>query len=440
MNLNHACESTVTHTHPNDKDHARPFHQEPQVKAEISTRLKEIGVLGVRIPPLAIPFGFRLLSHFCAVLASFFVLAYAALILLVGWAAYFVALASGPAFGPRSTLHGVIVSLIVLLGSALILSQVKPLLAPAAQSLQPHSLDAEQQPLLAAFVQELASVIGSPAPSRIAVDCNVNCHCLFSGGLGTTFRSDFVLVIGLPLVAGLRLGQFAGVLAHELSHVAQVRALRSSCFIWSVHAWFSRVVFERDRVDEQLLAYAATGRTAVKLFSCVAQSLARPGRAALRVLMLGESLVSSIFLRHLELEADRYQVRVAGTEGFIAGVSELNLLEVAAQRAVVELSRMKREGHLADNYPGLILAIRRRYSEEFVEQLLAGVEGRKTGIFAVHPCDKDRIAMARAEKKPALIPATLPASVLFGNFAALCRQVTLEFYRQELGIEVVAGG
>ena len=95
--------------------------------------------------------------------------------------------------------------------------------------------------------------------------------------------------------------------------------MRSSYVVWNVHGWLSRVVFERDRVDERLFAYAATDRLHARILSSLVQSLALPGRVALRVLMLVESLVNSVFLRHLELEADRYQVRVAGTEAFIAG-------------------------------------------------------------------------------------------------------------------------
>jgi hypothetical protein len=152
------------------------------------------------------------------------------------------------------------------------------------------------------------------------------------------------------------------------------------------------------------------------------------------LLIVAESAIISIVLRRAELEADRYQVRLAGTEAFISAVCEVNLLEVAAHRAFVELSGMKRQGRLVDNYPGLIAAIRSRYSEVFVQRLLSGIGQGKTGIFIPHPCDGDRIALARAEKRPAILSANLPAATLFGHFAALCQEATLEFYRQELGI------
>jgi len=151
--------------------------------------------------------------------------------------------------------------------------------------------------------------------------------------------------------------------------------------------------------------------------------------------MVAEGAASSVCLRRMELEADRHQARVAGTGAFISTVLEVSLLACAAQRAVVELSRMKREGRLVDNYPGLIAALRGRYSKEFVQRLLAGVEEGETGWFSAHPCDKDRIALARAERTRSILTAGLPATVLFADYNTLCRGVTLEFYDQELGLK-----
>ena len=90
--------------------------------------------------------------------------------------------------------------------------------------------------------------------------------------------------------------------------------------------------------------------------------------------MWAESAATSVFLRRMELEADCYQVRVAGTEAFVSTVLELNLLALAAQRAVIELSRMWRDGELVDNYPGLIAGLRGGYSNGFIQRILAGLE------------------------------------------------------------------
>jgi hypothetical protein len=150
---------------------------------------------------------------------------------------------------------------------------------------------------------------------------------------------------------------------------------------------------------------------------------------------LAESAVCSAFLRRIELEADRCQLGVAGMQSFISTILETNLLAVASQRAVVDLSRMWRERRLVDDYPGLIVFIRRHYSPEFVQRLQAGLEEGKTSIFSPHPSDKDRLAFARAEGNHGTLPTGLPAASLFTDYGALCREVTLEYYDQELRLE-----
>jgi hypothetical protein len=320
-------------------------------------------------------------------------------------------------------------------GCLLILSLIKPLVAPPGQTTEPHYLDRRQESLLFAFVKELASACGMPKPSRIAADCTVNCCCVFAGGIGGLFRPGLVLQVGLPLAASLRLDEFGGVLAHELAHAAQTVAMRSSRVLFGVHAWFSRVAFERDEIDEQVLRWLEKAGPVTRPILRLALALFKPGRGVLRLLMIAECAGTSFFLRLMEAEADRHQARVAGSAAFVSAIMEVNLLALAAQRAVVELARMKRCGRLVDNYPGLISALRSRYSLEFVQRIMAGFERGKTSWLSAHPGDKDRIALARAEKARGIFTAGMPAAVLFADFEALCRSVTLEFYDQELRVQ-----
>lgn len=390
----------------------------------ISAHLSATGVLGAHIPAVALTAGYRLGLALGASLVSVFPLLYIALIPLAAWAVYALAWASG-----RTPFVVFLVA-----GCLLILSLLKPLLARPGSAAEPHFLDRDTQPLLFAFVRELADGAGMPEPSRIAVDCGVNCFCIFSGGLISLLRSGFVLVIGLPLVSGLRLDQLGGVLAHELGHATQRATLRSSRVVWTVHAWFARVAFERDAVDERLGAWLAGAGPGTRLALWVTRLLFLPGRGILRLLTLAESVASSVFLRRMELDADRCQVRVSGTAAFLSTVQEVNLLALAAQAALVELSRTKREGWLTDDYPGLAASLRARYSVEFAQRLLAGLEEGHTGLFSAHPSDKDRMALARAEPARGILTDALPAAILFADYDALCRQVTLEFYDQELGV------
>lgn len=392
--------------------------------SDISERLGTMRVRGAHIPPLSISPGYRLLVAFGALAALLFPLAYIALIALTGWGIY--------SFAARLSPLGL--CLVLLAGTLLILSFAKPLIARSVPLPRTHALDARQEPLLFAFVREIASAGAMPEPSGISVDCSVNAYCSFTGGITGLFRSEFDLVIGLPLAAGLRLGQFAGILAHELGHASLARTRCSIRLLWSVGAWFSRVVDQRDEIDERILTWLAAPGRETRFAARLTQLFVLPGRGVLLLLKIAESAAVSMILRRIELETSRCQVRVAGSDGFISAVSELNLLSLAAQRAVIELSRMKRQGQLVDNYPGLITSIRDSYSEGFARRMLTRLESGKAGFLASHPADRDRIALARAEARPGIVTADLPASELFADFDAVCREVTLEFYRQEFGL------
>ena len=102
----------------------------------------------------------------------------------------------------------------IIAGCLIVASLVAPRAARPPSAETPHSLGPEQEPLLFAFVGRIAKLIGAPMPSRVDVDCRVNA----SAGLVLPFRramaGDFVLTLGLPMVAGLTTQQFAGVVAH----------------------------------------------------------------------------------------------------------------------------------------------------------------------------------------------------------------------------------
>jgi len=55
-------------------------------------------------------------------------------------------------------------------------------------------------------------------------------------------------------------------------------------------------------------------------------------------------------------------------------------------------------------------------------------------MLSAHPCDKDRMAPARAEHQQGIVTADLPASVLFSEYQTVCREATLNYYKQEFGL------
>jgi Zn-dependent protease with chaperone function len=142
-------------------------------------------------------------------------------------------------------------------GAILVVFMIKPLFAKPSKRSKPRSLNRTQEPLLFAFVDRVCAAVGSPRPSRIDVDCNVNAAAGFRRGIWSMAGDDMVLVIGLPLVAGMNLRQFAGVLAHEFGHFSQGAAMRVSYLLRSLSMWLTRVLYERDEWDARLAAWSS---------------------------------------------------------------------------------------------------------------------------------------------------------------------------------------
>src|SRR5262249_33647488 len=106
----------------------------------------------------------------------------------------------------------------LVIGGILILFMLKPLFSRPANQSRTRTLKRQTEPVLFAFVERICEAVGAPRPRQIQVDCEVNASASFRRGLLSMFGNDLVLTIGAPLVAGLNLRQFAGVLAHEFGH------------------------------------------------------------------------------------------------------------------------------------------------------------------------------------------------------------------------------
>src|SRR5262249_12433881 len=122
----------------------------------------------------------------------------------------------------------------LVVGAILILFMLKPLFSRPAKQGRTRTLKRQAEPVLFAFVERVCEAVGAPRPRQIQVDCEVNASAGFRRGLLSMFGHDMVLTIGLPLVAGLTLRQFAGVLAHEFGHFAQGAGMRLTYVVRSI--------------------------------------------------------------------------------------------------------------------------------------------------------------------------------------------------------------
>lgn len=318
-------------------------------------------------------------------------------------------------------------------GGILVLFMIKPLFARPAKRSKPRSLDRNQEPFLFAFVDRVCLAVGAPQPRRIDVDCDVNASASFRIGVWSMFGNDLVLTIGLPLVAGLSMRQFAGVLAHEFGHFSQGAGMRLSYLVRSVSWWLTRSVYERDQWDQWLIVSARDSDIRIGIIFYLAMGFVWCTRKILWCLMMLGHLISGFMLRQMEFDADCYEARLAGSDAFESTMRRINVLGVATQGAYADLGEFYREGRLGDNLPRLIVANLDQINEKSVQQIHQQMSEAKAGLFSTHPADSDRIERARAEAAPGIFRLEQPATLLFRDFTALSKTCTFDFYRLIFG-------
>jgi Zn-dependent protease with chaperone function len=362
---------------------------------------------------------------------------YVALIALVGYGlVYYATHATGIFHGVRNARGAIIVYFGPLIAGAVVVAfMLKPLFARSGRQTNPISIDPDREPLIYDFVDAICRTVGAPTPRRIDVDCRVNASASLDGG-PLAIGKGLVLTIGLPLVAGLDLKQFAGVLAHEFGHFSQRIGMRLSGLIrWTNH-WFARVVYERDSWDETLAAWSTSGEGYQMLIAVPARIAVWLTRRVLWALMMIGHLVSGFLSRQMEFDADRYQARMVGGDVLAQTMERIGLLAMAENGAYSDLGASWRERRLPDDLPRLVLANLPQIPAELRESIKKSIDEGKTGLFDTHPADRERIAAAKAEAAEGIFRLGDPATDLFRDFEVLSREATFDQYKVMIGTEV----
>ena len=390
--------------------------------------------------------------RFGIVLVSFFMvmlpLIYLALIGAVGWAVWYhavnhtgmISAASGVGSGRNAGRAVVLASLAylapIVAGAGLVLFMIKPLFSKPATDAGRRTLKPEDEPLLFEFVDRICKAVNSPRPQRIDIDCNINASASFNRGILSMAGNDLVLTLGMPLVAGLTMRQFGGVLAHEFGHFAQGAGMRLSYLIRSISYWFTRVVYERDAWDEKLADLSRSVDIRIGWLLYLTRFGVWLTRIVLWVLMISGHFVSGILLRQMEFDADRHEARLAGSRTFATTARQLAVLGVAYRGALSDLGNFYREGRLGDNLPKLILLNVDQLPEKVHAKIDEKILESKTGMFDTHPSDPERMASAAKENTDGIFTLRLPAAHLFRRFDFLSRAVTWDYYKEIFGAEL----
>src|ERR1043166_4319370 len=370
-------------------------------------------------------------------------LVYLAMIAAAGWGVYlyathFTFLLSSARGGGRLYLLKLLVYLTPLfIGCVLVFFMIKPLFARRPRHAQPLALNPGVEQTLFAFIAQICDSVGAPMPRRIDLDCQLNAAAGFRRGALSLFGNDLVLTIGLPLVAGLNLRQFAGVIAHEFGHFTQGFGLRLSYLIRSVNGWFARVVYERDAWDVMLAEWSEEAEDLrIMLVAGCARAAVGFSRLLLMLLMYLGHGVSCFLLRQMEYAADSCEIKLAGSEPFEQTIKRLATLGEAAGKSYKEMvASWNMNRRLPDNFPAYLVRREMAIPHLQREKIEDTVGLARTGVFDSHPSDGDRIRRARQAGEPGVFDLELPATTLFANFEAVAKQVTLLHYTDDVGLD-----
>lgn len=322
-------------------------------------------------------------------------------------------------------------------GSVLVLFMVKPLFARRARHAQPLAVNPDVDATLYAFVRKVCESVGAPMPKRIDIDCNLNASASYRRGFLSLFGSDLVLTIGLPLVAGLDMRQFAGVMAHEFGHFAQGFGMRLTYIIRRINFWFARVAYERDAWDEWLEDWAAESEGWVSFVVMTAQVAVWFSRLVLKLLMVVGNLIGCFMLRQMEYDADSYEIKLAGSDCFETSTRRIHVLSKVTEAAYKDMRvPWNLSKKLPDNFPAYLLRHDQAMSPERRTKWEDTMGLDATGLFDTHPSNGDRIRRARQAGEPGVFQLTAPATQLFANFDVVAKQVTQLHYSDDLDIPV----
>ena len=413
----------------------------PPASADKPTAPELVAAFGGPVPRTRVSLFYEMGLVLVTVTMVLLPLAYVALIAAAAYGTYLYAAHFTFLLHPRFSVRLFLGQLIlyfapIFAGVVLVFFMVKPFFARQPRRAQPLAMNPALEPALYAFIATICDLVGAPMPRRIDLVSDLNAAASFRRGAASLLGNDLVLTIGLPLVAGLNLQQFAGVIAHEFGHFAQGFGMRLSYITRRINAWFARLVYQRDAWDMWLQEAGMEGESAGVL---IIVNCARLGvgcsRLILKLLMLLAHAISCFLLRQMEYDADTYAIKVAGSGAMEAGTRRMAELSEALDRSYKEMrTTWNLSRRLPEDFPAYVVLQHAKLPPALCQRMQDTLGLARTRVFDTHPSDGDRIRRARQAGDTGVFHLELPASVLFSRFDIVSKQVTHLHYAEDLGL------
>lgn len=213
-------------------------------------------------------------------------------------------------------------------------------------------ITAQQQPDLFAFLYRLADETGAPRPHKVYLSGDVNAAVFYDLSIANlVFPSRKNLVIGLPLVNVLTLGELKAVLAHEFGHFAQ-RSMAIGIWVYIAHQIAAHVIAHRDALD-RFLNFLSRVDLRVAWIGWILRLIVWSIRSLLDTVLRLMLLAQRALSREMEFQADLVSVSVTGSDALIHALHKLRAADEAWDRARQLALAESRSGHRVRNVFGL---------------------------------------------------------------------------------------
>ena len=312
-------------------------------------------------------------------------------------------------------------------GGLLALFFLKPFIAGSSvREPQPVRLDPAKEPAIFHLVERITDSLNAPMPEEILVNADVNASASLRNGV---FSNKLTLTIGMPLLYGLSIEQLSGILAHEFGHFAQAYGMRFAALIHYINYWFYHQAYCEDGWDDMIDSWGESDIAIASLSAIFAQLGALLVRILLIVLAYIATMLSSGLSRHMEFDADRYQVELTGSDAYPDLAHQMRLLSAGQEAAAGLAAQGLEDGRLPDNIPGLSVEIAASFDQQTRNAIASDIQQINNSVFDTHPPDIERIAAADKLDKPGVFRNAAPAHKLVREEQRLGMHVTLQWYR-----------
>ena len=333
-------------------------------------------------------------------------------------------------------------ALVVYLGPAVaggifVLFLIKPLFSRAAAGGEPFRISEKTEPHLFALVGKVCDLVGAPHPKEIRLDNNVNAAAAFRKGWLSFFSNDLMLIIGMPLIAGMTTRQVVGVLAHEFGHFAQGGGMRLQLH----HPQHQQLVRQSGPTngtpgDERLENWARTDEWWLKIIMQLAKGGVWLGRKILWCLMQVGHGMSCFMSRQMEYDADSYEAKIAGSEEFAKTAERLRVLSAAHHAAMGDAFETFQQQELPEDLAALTMWRESTMPADVRNKINEAAVHAKTGWGDTHPADADRIASVTKLRAAGVFHKEGPATELFVDYPSLSKAVTRHYFATEVGVNL----